>query len=57
MGEGEDGGESDIERAARGEGECEEGCDGRGWRGEASLLGTSVTRARATRARATTDDD
>ena len=36
MGEGEDGGESDIERAARGEGERGEGCDGRGWRGEAS---------------------
>ena len=30
--EGEDGGESDIERAARGEGERREGCDGRGWR-------------------------
>ena len=37
MGEGEDGGESDIEREARGEGECEEGCVGRGWRGEESL--------------------
>ena len=29
--EGDDGGESDIERAARGEGEREEDWDGRGW--------------------------
>ena len=35
--EGEEGGESDIERVARGEGECEECCGGRDWREKEGL--------------------